>query len=445
MPKTGILKRVGNNKTFMKNIFGIVFVSLLLFYQTIQAQVTGEVIAMDPQSGSHNYFGVKVTLSQTYGHNVTVTGYICDEGNGFNANHPFTLTVLTGELTAETAANFYETDPTASATIYNLGIVYGYAGVSITYEPGDCILKFNSAADVNTVINQLNADYDSYNDDYDSQYPNLTEEQLDDMDEQNEFDEFQKFKDFENIFGGFCSKRAEIENLENTWLDNNFTGTDPDDIDLTFDDAENTIFNNTYSFKIGNDVYQLTSTGVYINGVYQEDGGNSRIMNKANDIMYAGSNFYNWGHTSGPMVLINNDKNVTFGSNCKTNKKLRSPLLPLPGTNRQVRLKVAIHTIGIMHSIKGKVVHFKIKNGKPKRARAKMAVRVDGLVRNVVCDLIDPVAKNDPYTVGTFKKRRELRARVSHVGGPIWRTFQGDVVASFTMQEGYNDSLPLQW
>lgn len=70
-------------------------------------------------------------------------------------------------------------------------------------------------------------------------------------------------------------KRAELESIENTWLSNNFNGTDPDDVDLTFDDAENTIFNSSYSFKIGTDVYQLTSTGMYKNGILQDEGGNS--------------------------------------------------------------------------------------------------------------------------------------------------------------------------
>ena len=74
-----------------------------------------------------------------------------------------------------------------------------------------------------------------------------------------------------------------------------------------------------------------------------------------------------------------------------------------------------------------------------------MAVRVDGLVRNVICTLISPVLSNDPVTVGTFKKRSELRARVSDIGENPWRTFQGDVVASFTMPEGFTNQLPLTW
>jgi hypothetical protein len=430
----------------MKKILGIIFINLFFFCSVIRAQVTAEAFPMDPQSGSYNYFGVRVTLAQTYTEDVTVTGYIYDMGGGANTNNPFTLTVTAGNLTAETAANFYQTDPTATAEATLGTFTTVYAGVTITYEADGCILKFNSMADVNTVINQLNADYDSYNNDYDSQYPNLTDEELDDMDEQNGFDEFQTFKNFEALFGGFCSKRAEIESVENTWLANNFSGLDPDEIDQTFDDAENTVFNNNYSFKIGGDIYQLTGSGVYINGVYQGDGGNSFISNKDNDIMIASNSLIKWSANSGPMVNNEYDPKRVFLSNCKTNKKGISPLLTLSGTNRKVRLKVAIHSIGIMHSIKGKVVHFKLKNGENKRARARMAVRVDGIIRDVVCSLIDPaVERNDPTTVGEYKKRKQLRVRIGDIGGPIWRTYQGDVVSSFTMPDPFSDSLPLQW
>lgn len=79
--------------------------------------VTAEAFAMDPQSGAHNYFGVRVTLAQAYSQDVTVSGYIFDDGNGGDTNHPFTLTITAGNPTAETEATFYQTDPTAVAAV----------------------------------------------------------------------------------------------------------------------------------------------------------------------------------------------------------------------------------------------------------------------------------------------------------------------------------------
>jgi len=86
--------------------------------QTPCETVSVQAYDMYPQSGAHNYFGARVTLSQVYGQDVTVTGYIhagSDEWN--NQDHPFTLTVTAGSLTAETAADFYETDPTGDAAV----------------------------------------------------------------------------------------------------------------------------------------------------------------------------------------------------------------------------------------------------------------------------------------------------------------------------------------
>lgn len=433
----------------MKKILGILFINLFFFCSVLRSQVTAEAFPMDPQSGSHNYFGVRVTLSQTYTEDVTVTGYIYDMGGGANTNNPFSLTVTAGNLTAETAANFYQTDPTATA-VAELGTIgTTYAGVFIVFEVSNNILRFNSLSNANTVLVQLNIDYDEYNDNYDNNFDTtLTTDQLDSIDVVNGFDEFQPFKAFENLFPGYSSKRSEVESTENTWLANNFSGTDPDNIDLTFDDAENTIFNNNYSFKIGNDVYQLTSSGLYINNVYQDEGGNSGIINENKDAIYAIAYINNEYATriSGPMELNGSKIARDNFSDCKTNKKLRSDLLSLPGTNRYVKLKVAIHSIGISNSIKSKIIHFKLNNnGSPKRSRAKMALRVDGIVRSTVCNFIDAVEDNHPPTVGEYsKKRKSLRARVSDFG-TIWKTYQGDVVGSFTMPEGFNDSLPLTW
>src|SRR5687768_18617402 len=90
----------------MKKVFGIIFISLLTLSPALQAQVcsgvTAEAFPMNPQTGSHNYFGVRVTLNQTISQDITVNGFIYDEGSP-NTNHPYSLTVTAGNLTAETS------------------------------------------------------------------------------------------------------------------------------------------------------------------------------------------------------------------------------------------------------------------------------------------------------------------------------------------------------
>jgi len=424
----------------MKKSYLFLIVSFILYSFTLKAQITVEAFPMNPQSGQYNYFGVRVTLAETYTDNVTVTGYIYDEGNGPNTNHPFTLTVPAGELTAETAANFYQTDPTATAVAELGTLVVIYAGVPITYEANGCILKFNSLGDLQAVLNQLDADNDAYNDDFDNQYGHLSEEELDEMDEQNEFDEFKTYKDFEALFGGFCSKRAEIEAVENAWLANNFTGTDPDDIDLTFDEAENTIFNNTYSFKIGNDLYQLTSAGLYKNGVYQDDGGGgARISTENNNLMFANL-FDNTGYRySGPFIsgYVSN-----IWTDCKTNKRKKSPPIEVSSTRRFIQ-KVAISSIGVRTSIKGKIVHYKKKNGNWKRKKAEMAVGVNGPVYNLSCSSLGNKSKTNPNGAG-YKKRKSLKVKEWDFG-TIWKTYSGEVGTSFAAAGGYGNIFLLTW
>ena len=116
-----INKRVGKKIIFMKRFYllSIVFLTSLGLNTKTHAQTQGvalEVFPLNPQSGQHNYFGVRVTLDQTYDENVIVYGYVYDAGGGSNQNHPFTLNVQPGILMAETTSTFYETDPTAAAT-----------------------------------------------------------------------------------------------------------------------------------------------------------------------------------------------------------------------------------------------------------------------------------------------------------------------------------------
>ncbi len=102
-------------------LFTIIFLGIssttgLLAQSFACATINAEAFPADPQSGPHNYFGVRVTIDQTYEQNITVQGYIYDEGDP-NTNTPFSLTVTTGNLTDETAVSFYQTSPTTTAVV----------------------------------------------------------------------------------------------------------------------------------------------------------------------------------------------------------------------------------------------------------------------------------------------------------------------------------------
>lgn len=108
----------------MKKIFYYTFSVLLSFCflsPSLKSQVssniaTVSIVPIDPQSGPHNYFGVRLTLNQSYDQDVTVTGFIYDQGDP-NTDHPYEITVTAGNTTEMTSPTFYETDPTADVEV----------------------------------------------------------------------------------------------------------------------------------------------------------------------------------------------------------------------------------------------------------------------------------------------------------------------------------------
>jgi uncharacterized delta-60 repeat protein len=97
-------------------------------------QVIDTVIAPEPQTGPNNFFGVNISLSPyPVTENVTVTGYIRDDGNISNT-YDFSITVIGGTQSGETANNVLMTGPADTATIFITGItpsVVTYAGNSV--------------------------------------------------------------------------------------------------------------------------------------------------------------------------------------------------------------------------------------------------------------------------------------------------------------------------
>src|SRR5436190_6080249 len=291
-----------------------------------------------------NRFTIKDAIGNIYA-STSWMGHVTYSGPwGPSLNTPETqnLTFALGTTTSlilkvETSTTTYSDnwDATVGCTP---PITTTYGGVSITFEPLNNILRFNTLTDLDTVVTQLQTAYDTYNDNYDAQYPNYTADQLDSMDQINNFDEFRPFKDFENLFSGYSSIRKQIENTEITWLNNNMTGTDPDDIDFTFDDAVNTIFNANYSVKVGTDIYQMRSDGIYKNG-----GLVSGRLSATRSTC---------------ITIVKNKQKFSYGS------------------NRYFKLKVAVLHFVFRTQAKAKVVSFK----GTKRSRSTMAVGFNGLI-----------------------------------------------------------------
>ena len=433
----------------MKKTFGILFLQFL-FFASVHAQVQLEIFPMDPQTGGNNYFGVRVSVSEAYNYDITATGYIYEESNP-STNNPFSLTISAGNLSAETAANFYQAGPASSANGQLATIIYMYAGVQVIFDAAGNILKFNSTADVNTVLNQLEADYETHNQNYENQYPNLTAEQLDDMDEQTGFDQFKPMRDFENLFAGFTSQRAIAEGIEAAWLANNFTSADPDATDLTFDDALNTIFNQSYSFSVGNTLYQLTANGMYIGGVLNQDVGTIALNVKMPTDTYLEESYYlpivrNTGGPSLDVTNFNLGTNFIAPTNCKSNKN-RDTLAIFDNDTKRAKYKVSITSIAIRSGVGGKVVFYKKRsNGSWKNSRTEMAVTCGGTIYNGDCSTNFQFSDREPSS--GHKKRNRLSTRRHTSANPpsnatIWKTYSNYIGMAFEFPNLATGSLAL--
>jgi hypothetical protein len=256
------------------------------------------------------------------------------------------------------------------------------------------LLQFGSASDLSNVLDSLDARYESHNLTYENQYSTFTPEQLDSIDIVNSFDEFLPMRQFEALFSGFASKRSQLESIENTWLANNLSGTDPDDIDQTYDDAENTISNTNYKVIIGTSTFSLGDDGLQ-----------------------------NYSMIAPP---------ISNRNSCGTNRR-NSTMYPTLDEARAFKIKVALNTWYVRSGAKGKVVSFKKKNNNWKRARMKLLVVCGGTVyQTEYCGNNFSFQDQNPAPSG-YRNRKSLKV-ARHQPGSNWRTKTAELGSSFDAQ-----------
>ena len=107
------------------------------------------------------------------------------------------------------------------------------------------------------------------------------------------------------------------------------------------------------------------------------------------------------------------------------------------------KLKVAINSWYIRTGAKGKVVHYKAKNGSWKRSRDEMAVFCGGTIYNNQCSQSFQFSDRKPSPNG-WKKRKELKV-ARHEAGAIWRTYTGQLNSGFGTASGRSIGLALDF
>jgi len=304
------------------------------------------------------------TLTAINQNSKTVNPNVLQCGNGYQWDYYLKKCV-------PVCASGYHNDSITGACVVNgggTGITISYAGVNITYFSNNHILSFNSASDVNTVLNQLDADYENYNAAYENQYTNYTALQLDSLDSVNNFDELRTYRDFEGQFAGYTSERSVFENNETSWLNNNMTGADPDSLDYTSDNSENAICNSNYNLIIAGTTYQWTPSGLIVGGGIIES-------------------------IASPAAI-----------NCFSNYKIAKYYYS-SDQSRRCKFKVAVNDCLIRGSAKAKVKSFRKKsNGKWVHSRMNMKVNLQGTFFTTNCSQWVTITENKGYL-----KRRELK------------------------------------
>ncbi len=267
------------------------------------------------------------------------------------------------------------------------------------------MLIFASLNDLTSVLSKLDSAYEAYNTNYENQYPGYTADQLDAKDAQTGFDNLKTYKDFELLFPSYTSKRSVIYSTESTWITNNFTGTDPDDIDYFFDNGENAIFSNAYKLKVGNALYEMKVDGLYINGV-----------------------LYTPGDTSP----------TTSCSDCCTNRRIVEFYQPPTDNTKKYKLKKSIYSIPWIGSVRAKIVSYKSGSGR-KRVRSNLSLTLNAQVYGFSCQLGNSISIEK-----LNKKRRELK--VINTAGPLsyYKTYKNETY-SINVMNGTTEYLYLTW
>ena len=362
---------------------------------------SGTLLASSPWMGFANYSGPWGTSLNT------------------NPNGTLTFTrsssaiyLLRVETSTKTTSDSYQVTVGCATPSF---ITKTFVGVSVKYYASTGLLQFGNGTDYSLVLDSLDAQYERYNTNYDNLYPTLTPDQMDSVDDVNHFDEFVPFRQFESLFPGYASKRSQVETIENTWLTNNFTGTDPDDIDQTYDDAENTVSNSSYKVIIGTTTYSYDSTAS-VSGMNALAAGNQTAF-----------------------AASSSDLCLTITNPCITNRR-RHKYVETADHSRVFKVKVAINSWAVRSGAKGKVVSFK-KGSRRKRSRVHLAVLLGGTIHDCRCGTLFTFSNRNPSPTG-YKKRKSLKVS-RHQPGIVWSTQWGELATSFDAQNIWQSGVTL--
>lgn len=290
---------------------------------------------------------------------IMVTNYSCEKETHISGKSENSTIVDTkSESDSEIGFRSEEFDYTQCPSIKNS-----------VYKSGD-MLVFQDMDHFEKCAICLEYEYDLYNDQYDSQYPEATAEELDALDSINNFNQWEPFLQFENSLY-FSSLREKVENEHTQWLESTPAesidfANDPDSIPV-FRQSIRALLNEAGYSKVGQDTISV------------EDWQNKSIWDECG---FLRTSWYTYDSNDDPALA-----------------------------DRKIKMKVRVKSGVVNSNLVGEIKHYRKIGGKYKARRAKLKVQVTGTSFNGDCEIMPQVWNK----LKGYRKRRNLQ-----VNSYIW-------------------------
>lgn len=234
------------------------------------------------------------------------------------------------------------------------------------------MLSFASSDAMNTTLNSLETECNTYDADFLDEHPGYSIDSLNDLQDSINYNIDQPLIDFENQFTGFSSLRKKIAGDISTWLENDGVNMSayPDNHFIT-EEGIRTLVNEKGEFKIVDTIYILHDSGWV--EVYNAD------MAVVHDIEN-GTIDANATPTETTLSIWKNA--VLFRPNCDNARSgKRDDGDEYNGsTDRRIYWKLVAENVFIWHRVVGKVQGYHKKRGKWRSYRSDLWVKVEGTV-----------------------------------------------------------------
>jgi len=255
------------------------------------------------------------------------------------------------------------------------------------------MLDFDSSSIVVAVINSLDSELISWNNNFITTWGYLSDDSLNIIADEVGYNEDQPLIDFENYFN-FNSLRAVIDSQEISWLattSGEDISSDPDN-HFIIDDALRTILNRYSEIKVGTPIYKFADSGYY------------EITDGSFSTLYALRHNPDIADTASNIILHKNNGSITY--DCFGWKR-KSDYESNGSTTHRIKWVIAIRTTPWNRYIVGKTKNYKKVQGKWKKYITSCLVKPYGYVSGTVNDTVaDCTTKYDFNPQGYYKQKK---------------------------------------